>query len=58
MMLLVFSSLITLFGRFRNLTSFHRSVCSFCHPKYYTNSSLKSDRVKFSNTTKTLYMHL
>ena len=29
------SSLITLFGRFRNLTSFHRSVCSFCHPKYY-----------------------
>ena len=27
--------LIMLFGRFRNLTSFHRSVCSFCHPKYY-----------------------
>ena len=29
------SHLNTLFGRFRNLTSFHRSVCSFCHPKYY-----------------------
>ena len=30
------SSLITLFGRFRNLISFHRWVCSFfCHPKYH-----------------------
>ena len=50
--------LITSFGRFRNLTSFHRSVCSFCHPKYYiTSSSLKSEKVKFSKTTKTLYIH-
>ena len=51
--------LIILFGRFRNLTSFHRSVCSFCVTRSTaTSSSLKSEKVKFIKTTKTLYIHL
>ena len=50
--------LIILFGRFRNLTSFHRSVCSFCHRSTITSSSLKSEKAKFiKTTTKTLYIH-
>ena len=46
--------LIILFGRFRNLTSFHRSVTRSAT----TSSSLKSEKVKFIKTTKTLYIHL
>ena len=51
---------IILFGRFRNLTSFHRWVCSFCFVtrSTITSSSLKSEQAKFIKTTKTLYMHL
>ena len=52
------SSLIILFGRFRNLTSFHRWVCSFCVTRSTTtSSSLKSEKAKFIKTTKSFYIH-